>query len=111
MSPLLTSLRIISEITVRGKSCAHQFSYKGQNFVGCTTFDGVFGAAWCSLAEVFDGRWENCRLPLRCEGIAREFTELPWLFVKYLFNYLDVVWSLCLCNSSYHKLLYYINYG
>ena len=64
---------MFSEKTVKGKTCAPRFTYKGRDFEGCTTFDGVFGRAWCSLDENYAGRWENCQLPLECLGKDSEY--------------------------------------
>eukprot|EP00092_Neocalanus_flemingeri_P004936 GFUD01005309.1.p1 GENE.GFUD01005309.1~~GFUD01005309.1.p1 ORF type:complete len:372 (+),score=74.76 GFUD01005309.1:77-1192(+) len=46
--------------TVRGNQCQFPFSYKGQTFSSCTTFDSENGAAWCTSTE---GRYEDCVSP------------------------------------------------
>eukprot|EP00092_Neocalanus_flemingeri_P008226 GFUD01008869.1.p1 GENE.GFUD01008869.1~~GFUD01008869.1.p1 ORF type:complete len:436 (-),score=88.02 GFUD01008869.1:436-1743(-) len=58
--------------TVRGNQCQFPFSYKGQTFSSCTTFDSENGAAWCTTTE---RRYEDCVSP--CGVFSNSLASCP----------------------------------
>ena len=86
--------------TTDGSKCAFPFTYKGQTYTGCTSYN--HDTDWCALTTEYDGSWGEC---VQEEAIAVAEGNHPaeQRYCVFPFKYNNKMYSSCVTTNHHER--------